>query len=177
MELIPVSGAGRSAYLPRYTQATTECDAMTTSFNNLLLSLLMLAAGVAIPVMAAWNSKLGVEIESPWAAAFILFVLGTVICGIAMLILGLPKHGWFSAPPLYYAGGFVVAFYVLSITWTSPRIGVANAVFFVLLGQIASAALIDQFGLFGALKSQLTTQRIIGIILMAIGTYFARRIA
>jgi transporter family-2 protein len=47
----------------------------------------------------------------------------------------------------------------------------------VLLGQIASAALIDQFGLFGALKSQLTTQRIIGIILMAIGTYFARRIA
>ena len=132
---------------------------MTTPFNNLLLSLLMLAAGVAIPVMAAWNSKLGIEIESPWAAAFILFVLGAVICGIVMLILGLPKQSWFSAPPLYYAGGFVVAFYVLSITWTAPRIGIANAVFFVLLGQIVSAALIDQFGLFGALKSQLTTLR------------------
>jgi transporter family-2 protein len=150
---------------------------MTTPFNNLLLSLLMLAAGVAIPVMAAWNSKLGIEIESPWAAAFILFVLGAVICGIVMLILGLPKQSWFSAPPLYYAGGFVVAFYVLSITWTAPRIGVANAVFFVLLGQIVSAALIDQFGLFGALKSQLTTQRIIGIVFMAIGTYLARRVA
>ena len=61
--------------------------------------------------------------------------------------------------------------------WTAPRIGVANAVFFVLLGQLVSAALMDQFGLFGALKSPLTTLRIIGIVFMVIGTYLARRIA
>jgi bacterial/archaeal transporter family-2 protein len=150
---------------------------MTTSSGNLLLSLLMLATGVGIPVMATWNSRLGAELESPWAAAFILFVLGAIICGIAMLVLGLPKHGWFGATPIYYAGGFVVSFYILSITWTAPRIGVANAVFFVLFGQILSAALIDQFGLFGALKSALTTQRITGIVFMLVGTYLARRIA
>ena len=149
----------------------------TSSFGNLLLSLLMFATGVCIPVMAAWNSRLGAELESPWAAAFILFVVGAIICGIAMLALGLPKHGWFSAAPLSYAGGLVVAFYVLSITWTAPRIGVANAVFFVLFGQIVSAALIDQFGLFDALKSPLTTQRIIGIVFMLMGTYLTRRIA
>ena len=123
---------------------------MTTSSGTLLLSLLMFATGVCIPVMATWNSRLGVELESPWAAALILFVLGAIVCGIAMLILGLPKQHWFGATPLYYAGGLVVAFYILAITWTAPRIGVANAVFFVLLGQIVSAALIDQFGLFGA---------------------------
>ena len=150
---------------------------MTTFPGNLLLSFLMFATGVGIPVMATWNSKLGAELESPWAAAFILFVLGAIICGIAMLFLGLPKHDWFSATPLYYAGGLVVSSYILSITWTAPRIGVANAVFFVLFGQILSAALIDQFGLFGALKSALTTQRIIGIVFMLIGTYLARRIA
>jgi transporter family-2 protein len=148
---------------------------MATSSSN-LLSLLMFATGVAIPVMAAWNSRLGAELESPWAAAFILFVLGAIICGIVMLILGLPTHGWFGATPLYYAGGLVVAFYILSITWTAPRIGVANAVFFVLLGQIVSAALIDHFGLFAALKSPLTTRRIIGMVFMLIGTYLARRI-
>jgi transporter family-2 protein len=150
---------------------------MTTSSSNLLLSLLMFATGLAIPVMAGWNSRLGSELDSPWAAAFILFVLGAVICGIAMLGLGLPPHGWLVATPLYYAGGVVVSFYILSITWTAPRIGVANAVFFVLIGQIVAAALIDQFGLFGALKSALTTQRIIGIALMLVGTYLARRIA
>jgi len=91
--------------------------------------------------------------------------------------LCLPTQGWFTATPLYYAGGLIVSFYVLSITWTAPRIGVANAVFFVLLGQIVAAAGIDQFGLFGALKSSLTTQRIVGIVFMLIGTYLARRIA
>lgn len=149
---------------------------MTTSSGS-LLSLLMFATGVCIPIMAAWNSRLGAEIGSPWGAAFILLVLGAIICGIAMLALGLPKHGWFGATPLYYAGGSIVAFYILSITWTAPRIGVANAIFFVLLGQIAAAAMIDQFGLFGALKSPLTAQRIIGIVLMLVGTYLARRIA
>ena len=150
---------------------------MATSSSNFLLSTLMFATGLTIPVMAAWNSRLGAELESPWAAAFILFVLGAVICGIAMLALGLPAHGWFAATPLYYAGGVVVSFYILSITWTAPRIGVANAIFFVLVGQIVAAALIDQFGLFGALKSPLTTQRVIGIVLMLAGTYLARRIA
>jgi transporter family-2 protein len=154
-----------------------EVNAVTTPSGNLLLSLLMLATGLAIPVMAAWNSRLGTDLGSPWAAAFILFVVGAIVCGVAMLALGLPKHGWFGATHLYYAGGLIVAFYVLSITWTAPRIGVANAVFFVLLGQIVAAALIDQFGPFGALKSPLTTQRIVGIVFMLIGTYFARRIA
>lgn len=150
---------------------------MTASSGNFLLSLLMLATGLCIPIMAAWNSRLGAELGSPWAAAFILFVLGTIICGVAMFALGLPKQGWFSATPLYYAGGLVVSLYILAITWTAPRIGVANAVFFVLLGQIVAAALIDQFGLFGALRSPLTTQRSIGIVCMLMGTYLARRIA
>ena len=150
---------------------------MTTSTSNLLLSILMFATGVGIPVMAALNSRLGAQLGSPWAAAFLLFVLSAVISGIAMAFLGLPHRGWFSAPPLYYAGGLLVAFYVVSITWTAPRIGVANAIFFVLVGQIVAAGLIDQFGLFGAMKSPLTGQRLLGIALMLVGTFLARRIA
>lgn len=137
----------------------------------------MFATGVGIPTMAALNSGLGMRLGSPWAAAFLLFVLGALISGAAMAALGMPKEGWFSAPPMYYAGGLLVAFYVLSITWTAPRIGVANAIFFVLVGQIVAAGLIDQFGLFGAMKSPLTGQRIAGIALMLLGTFLARRAA
>jgi transporter family-2 protein len=142
-----------------------------------MLSLLMFATGIGIPIMAAWNGRLGGELGSPWAAAFILFVVGAVIAAIAMAILGMPTKGWFAGTRLFYAGGILVAFYVLSITWTAPRIGVANAVFFVLVGQIFAAALIDQFGLFGAVKYPLTIQRIIGIAFMLVGTFLARRIA
>ena len=150
---------------------------MTSSTSNLLLSILMFATGVGIPIMAALNGKLGSQLGSPWAAAFLLFALSAVISGAVMVAIGMPQNGWFVAPPLYYAGAVLVAFYVLSITYSAPRIGVANAVFFVLVGQIVAAGLIDQFGLFGALKSPLTGTRWLGIALMLIGTFLARRVA
>ncbi|HWA02289.1 MAG TPA: DMT family transporter [Rhizomicrobium sp.] len=150
---------------------------MTNPTESLLLSSLMFATGVGIPVMAALNARLGTQLGSPWAAGFLLFVLGAGICGIAMLWLGPPQKGWFVAPAFYYMGGVLVAFYVLSVTWSAPRIGVANAIFFVLVGQIVAAALIDQFGLFGALKSTLTWPRLLGIALMLVGTFLARRVA
>jgi transporter family-2 protein len=127
--------------------------------------------------MAALNARLGGQIGSPWAAGFLLFVLGAAICGVAMLWLGLPQHGWFGAPAICYLGGALVAFYVLSVTWSAPRIGVANAIFFVLVGQIVAAGLIDQFGLFGALKSPMTPQRLIGVALMLAGVFLARRVS
>ena len=105
------------------------------------------------------------------------FARMTGVPGVAMATMGAPTQGWFVAPPLYYAGGMLVAFYVLSLTYSAPRIGVANAVFFVLVGQIIAAGLIDQFGLFGAMKSPLNGTRLFGIALMLVGTYFARRMA
>jgi len=150
---------------------------MTSSTSNLLLSVLMFATGVGIPIMAALNGRLGAQLGSPWAAAFILFVIAGVISAIAMFAAGMPQQGWFVASPFYYAGGLLVAFYVLSITYSAPRIGVANAVFFVLVGQILAAAAIDQFGLFGAMKLPLNGTRWIGIALMLIGTFLARRVA
>jgi bacterial/archaeal transporter family-2 protein len=150
---------------------------MTASTSNLVLSTLMFATGVGIPVMAALNGKLGGQIGSPWAASFLLFVVAAAISVVVMAFTAMPQNGWFVAPPLYYAGGLLIAFYVLSITYSAPRIGVANAIFFVLVGQVVAAALIDQFGLFGALKSPLNATRLFGIALMLAGTYFARRVA
>ena len=148
---------------------------MTNPTENLLLCTLMFASGIGIPIMAALNANLGARLGSPWAAAFLLCVVSAAICAAATVVLGLPKQGWFTAPALFYAGGVLVAFYVLSITWSAPRIGVANAVFFVLVGQIVAAALIDQFGLFGAMRSPLTWQRTLGMALMLAGTFLARR--
>ena len=52
-----------------------------------------------------------------------------------------------------------------------------NAIFFVLLGQLVAAAAIDHFGLWGAIKSTLTLRRGIGIGVMAVGVYLARKTA
>jgi transporter family-2 protein len=68
-----------------------------------------------------------------------------------------------------------VAFYVLSITWIAPTFGVGNAVFFVLLGQLISAAAIDHFGLMGARPAPMSAARAGGILLMAAGVLLTQK--
>jgi transporter family-2 protein len=48
-------------------------------------------------------------------------------------------------------------------------------VFFVLLGQLAAAATIDHFGLWGAVQSTVTPKRVLGIAMMGLGVYLARK--
>lgn len=136
----------------------------------------MLVAGVGIPVMAALNASLGQRLGSPAAAAAILFALAFAVALAVALLTGGPARPLLGAAPFrFYLGGLVVAFYVLSITWIAPRFGVGNAVFVVLLGQIASAALIDHFGLFGAARTPVDGVRLLGILLMVAGVWLARR--
>ncbi|MCV2869500.1 DMT family transporter [Defluviimonas sp. WL0002] len=140
-------------------------------------ALIMLSAGIGIPVLAALNAQLGARIGSPAAAASVLFV---VACLAALLVTGttgsLAKVALIPAQPRHLLlAGLLVAFYVLSITWVAPRFGIGNAIFFVLLGQLISATLIDQFGLFGAAVRTVGPMRIAGLCLMAIGVFLCQK--
>jgi transporter family-2 protein len=137
----------------------------------------MLAAGIGIPVLAALNAQLGARIGSPVAAGVVLFcvaLLGAttvmVLSGSVSALARVPGQ-----PGHLFLAGLLVAFYVLSITFVAPRFGVGNAIFFVLLGQMVSAAVIDQFGLFGAMVRPLTMLRLGGIGLMLAGLFLIQR--
>ena len=138
--------------------------------------IIMLAAGIGIPVLAALNAALGRFIGSPAVAAAVLFVVAFV-CAAAMALLHNPQAvaKLAAAPKHLFLAGTLVAFYVLSITWIAPTMGVGNAVFFVLLGQLISAAAIDHFGLFGARESALSLTRAAGIALMAMGVFVTQK--
>ena len=137
----------------------------------------MLIAGIGIPVLAALNAALGTRLGSPVAAASILFVVA-LISTLLVLMLDQPSAvmGGTVAPKHLLLAGCLVAFYVLSITWVAPKFGVGNAVFFVLLGQLISAAVIDHFGLFGAQISPLSLTRAGGITLMAAGVFATQQV-
>lgn len=140
------------------------------------IALMMLIVGMGIPVTAALNATLGSHIGSTTAASTILFGVGFVLTALVLAFVGLPPRQAFSGVPLWsFAAALGVVFYVLSVTWSAPRIGVGNAIFFVLLGQLIAAATIDHFGLFGALKTTLTAKRAIGLLVMAVGVYLARK--
>lgn len=137
--------------------------------------LIMLAAGIGIPILAALNAALGVRLGSPVAAATILFAVAFGATALILLVTGPGAlAGARDAPPHLFLAGLFVAFYVLSITFIAPKIGVGNAVFFVLLGQLISAALIDHFGLFGAAQASLSAMRAGGIAVMALGVWLTQ---
>ncbi|MBV1872358.1 MAG: DMT family transporter [Gammaproteobacteria bacterium] len=145
--------------------------------SYIFYALLMLVAGLGIPVMAALNGGLGAKIQSPALATSILFIVGSVISlGYLFVSDGMPKSSPVEPIPIYfYFGGFFVIFYILSITWVAPKFGVGNAVSFVLLGQIISMAIIDHYSLLGASQNPISVQRLIGIILMVAGVFMAVR--
>ena len=77
--------------------------------------------------------------------------------------------------PQFYLGGLLCAFYILTMTWIAPKIGVGNAVLLVLLGQILTAAVIDNFGPFGSPKFPVSSTRVLGVVIMIVGVMLARR--
>lgn len=133
-------------------------------------ALIMFAAGIGIPLLAALNARLGANIGSPAAAATVLFLVALTAAAVTMIATG-PEalRAIPSQPKHLFLAGLLVAFYVLSITYVAPTFGVGNAVFFVILGQLVSSAAIDHFGLFGAQISPVTGLRMAGIAIMAVG--------
>ena len=139
--------------------------------------IVMLLAGIGIPIFAAFNAQLGARLGSPALAAvvFSLVAFASIFTYRAFFGSSAQLSQVLLQPPHLFLGGVLFAFYILSITTIAPRIGVGNAVFLVLLGQMISAAIIDQFGLFGAVKQPINALRAAGIFMMAGGLVLIQR--
>lgn len=141
--------------------------------NTIVYALIMLIAGIGIPIMGAMSGGLGARLQSPALAAVILFVVGFVLSIMFLFFVeGVPKSIPKEPIPIqYYLGGVFIIFYTLSITWVGPRFGIGNAVCFVLLGQLISMSVIDHFSLMGAIHYPISIQRITGLVFMALGVF------
>ncbi len=137
-------------------------------------AIVMLLAGLGVPILAALNAGLGQRIGSSVFAALILFFVALAVTAIVLVASGASASGLAAAPKHLFLGGVFIAFYVLSITWIAPTFGVGNAVFFVLLGQLISAAIIDHFGLFVSQPTPLSAVRALGIAVMGAGVFLTQ---
>mgnify|MGYP000002160512 CR=1 FL=1 len=143
----------------------------------LLLPLMAVFAGALIPVQAAANASLSKSLGSVVYAALFLFIVGLAFVAsfVAANRLPMPALSTFLNAPAYsYIGGLIVATYVLSITYLAPKMGVGNAICFIVTGQIIAAVLIDHFALMGSVSAPLNLQRFGGVMLMIVGLFLAR---
>ena len=139
-------------------------------------ALIMLAAGLGIPVLAALNAALGQFLGSPVAA--VTGLLCVAFSATIVILLTTPSLSFArlaEAPRHLFLAGLLVTFYILSITAIAPHFGVGNAIFFVLLGQLISAAVVDHFALFGASGSPLSLTRSLGLGVMALGVWITQQ--
>ena len=125
--------------------------------------------------MAAINAGLGARLGSPLVAVFVLCTVASLVAGLALLITTERGSGLSDVPLWQWTGGLLFLVYIFSATYAVPHIGLGNAIFLVLLGQLVTAATIDHFGLLGAPIAPLSARRAIGLAVMAVGVLLARR--
>lgn len=139
-----------------------------------LFFILPVLAGITITTQAGINSQLRFAINNPWVAAFISFVVGTLILGL--IIIGtkqpVPSIEQLKSIALFkYAGGLLGAFFVTVIIFSVPRIGSANVFALVIASQFIMALLYDHFGFFGLPHTPISWIRILGSFLLILGAY------
>jgi len=141
------------------------------------LYVLMFVAGCAVPMLASINAALGARLGNPFAAVLVLCVVASLGAAAVLLVSSraAPLPSLAGAAPWQYLGGLFFLVYIGSVTFAVPYIGLGNAIFVVLVGQLVTAAAIDHFGLLGAPLVPLSARRAIGLSLMALGALLARR--
>lgn len=139
-----------------------------------LFYILPALAGITITTQAGINSQLRVAINNPWVAAFVSFLVGTVILGL--IIIGtkqpIPSFEQIKGIQLYkYSGGLLGAFFVTVVIFTVQRIGSANVFALVIASQFIMALLYDHFGLFGLPQTNISWIKLLGSVMLIAGAY------
>jgi transporter family-2 protein len=136
-----------------------------------------LAAGLAGAMQVAVMGRLGERVGTVEALAF----SAVVMTGVTLVVLlaarrSLAGYGDAAGAPLWlWSGGALGAIVVFAITIAGPRIGVLATTALLVAAQLAVAAVIDRWGLFGLERVPFSTTRLVGIVLLALGAALALR--
>jgi len=139
--------------------------------------LLTAFTGGLVALQAPVNSILGRSIGT-WQAAFVSFAIGTVAlaCIAALATGGLGQVSEVRHVSWYYlTGGLLGAAYVTTILVTVRTLGAGGMVAATIAGQLAISVVVDHFGLVGVARQPISALRILGVVLLGLGTYLVVR--
>jgi bacterial/archaeal transporter family-2 protein len=142
-----------------------------------LYLLFAFAGGVVLPFQAGVNSELGGWLNSPVRAAFVSFLVGTLVLLVACSLVFKPLPSWgriAEAPWWAWIGGALGAFFVAASVVCAPRLGAAQLVALVVAGQAVASLVIDQFGWVGFETKHISAGRLIGMTLVGAGVALVR---
>jgi transporter family-2 protein len=145
---------------------------------KILFYLLPVFAGIAITIQSGINSELRTAIQHPLLAAFISFVVGTIALAILLLFSkeAMPSLSDYSHIEWYkYTGGLLGAFVVTVTLLSVSQIGAGNMFVLIVAGQLATAVLMDHFGILGMRSNPVSVQKLLGICLLVAGAWLVNK--
>jgi len=133
--------------------------------------------GGLIALQAPINSMLGKAIGT-WQAATVSFAIGTVVLATIVMLgsggfgdVGEARHlSWY-----YLSGGVLGAAYVTTVLVTVRSLGAGGVTAATIAGQLTMAMVVDELGILGVEKHTLSWDRIVGVLLLAAGTFLVVR--
>lgn len=136
-----------------------------------LLAAWTLLAGAGIPLIGVLNAGMARAVGGPIAATAVMFAVA-LVAALALAVplggvAGLAQAG--AAPGASWGAGLLIGFYALSATVIIPRLGAGPFVAFILVAQLATAAAIDHWALFGLPRRPLDAWRLGGMALILVG--------
>lgn len=143
--------------------------------SNLGLYLLLpisILIGLSLASQAGVNAQLRLWLSNPIQAAFISFLFGTIILGLVAFIQG---DAWFKPGSLAqipwwaWIGGLLGAFNIAMSIFLAPKLGALVLAVSVVCGQVIASLALDHNGWLGYPKIEISTNRIIGALLVIIG--------
>lgn len=139
--------------------------------SYLLLTAWTVLAGAGIPLIGVLNSGIARTVGDPLTPTAIMFAIaGVVAVAFTLPIYGIPALAQLTAAPtISYAAGLIICFYALSATIIIPRFGAASFVAYILVAQLVTSAVVDQFGLFGMARRPIDISKLIGLSVIIVG--------
>ena len=142
-----------------------------------LALIVMVVAGGLVAMQAPINSALGRLVGSFQAAAWSFTVGLAALLVLAALTGGLGTAGRARELEWYYlvGGGLIGATYVASVLILVRTLGAGGVTAATIAGQLTTAVLLDHFGVLGLERSPLTLTKLLGVALLAGGTFLIIR--
>ncbi len=138
--------------------------------------LVALGAGMAIGIQGTFINLLG-QSMSPLRGGFAVHfsgaIVGAVMIGFVMLTNPNFKALQITPSIIFYSliAGLFGMLIVMGVAFSFPRIGQVAGQASIIIAQLSIALIVDTFALAGGEPLPLDRQRILGLIIVAVGTY------
>ncbi len=143
--------------------------------GSTIAALVAIAVGAAISLQSSFSGFIGRRVGIV-ASAFLVHLTGLFLAGLLLLVFrNANASSWRAMPWHAVVAGFLGVGIVAGVSYTVPRLGLAPALTLTIVAQLFLGAFLDHIGWLGATPRPLDPLRIVGMLVLLVGTWLVVR--